>query len=129
MTIDVGSDRQFFLDDLFFESRSGIELKMHKPRAEEVIFQRDKPWETRSLDTPCIVRDSDLYRMWYRADQGSRSERRERAALGSVTRKARTASTGTSPTSVSSNTKDPQPTISYFRQKASVVSPSKTRLS
>ena len=77
MTIDVGSDRQLFLDDLFFESRSGSELKMHKPRAEEVIFQRDKPWETRSLDTPCIVRDSDLYRMWYRADQGSRSERRE----------------------------------------------------
>jgi hypothetical protein len=77
MTIDVGSDRQLFLDDLFFESNSGIELKMHKPRAEEVIFQRDKPWETRSLDTPCIVRDGDLYRMWYRADQGSRSDRME----------------------------------------------------
>ena len=77
MTIDVGSERQLFLDDLFFESRSGVELKMHTPRAEEVMFQRDRPWEGRSLDTPCIVQDGDIYRMWYRADEGKRTDQRE----------------------------------------------------
>ena len=75
--IEVGQDRQLFIDDLFFEKQDGVELVMHRPKLGEVMFRRDRPWEERSLDTPCIVKDGGLYRMWYRADQGSRTVPRE----------------------------------------------------
>lgn len=75
--IDVGQDNQLFIDDLFFEKQDGVELVMHRPTLGEVMFKRDRPWEERSLDTPCIVKDDGLYRMWYRADQGSRTVPRE----------------------------------------------------
>ena len=78
--IDVGSDRQLFLDDLFFDTRENVELSMHRPTIKEPMFSRDRPWESRSLDTPSIVKDGDLYRMWYRADEGGRDKQGEDTA-------------------------------------------------
>ena len=77
MAINIGNHNQLFIDDLFFEKQENIELSIHQPYLEEKILIRDQPWESRSLDTPCILKDGDLYKMWYRADEGSRDKNSE----------------------------------------------------
>jgi hypothetical protein len=78
--IDVGTRRQLFLDDLWFDPQSGLELVMQTPRLEEVLVVRDRPWEGLSLDTPCLLKDGGRYRLWYRADEGSRERPAEDAS-------------------------------------------------
>jgi len=75
--IDVGNQRQLFLYDLWFDPHSGVELVMQIPRLEEVLIVRDRPWEGLSLDTPCLLKDEGRYRLWYRADEGSRAKDHE----------------------------------------------------
>jgi hypothetical protein len=75
--IDVGNRRQLFLDDLWFDPHSGVELVMQTPRLEEVVIVRDRPWEGLGLDTPCLLKDGGRYRLWYRADEGSRAKDHE----------------------------------------------------
>jgi hypothetical protein len=62
--IAVGSQRQLFLDDFFFASRNNVSLTMHTPRLQEVVLVRDRPWESRSLDCPGVLKDGGRYRMW-----------------------------------------------------------------
>ena len=69
MAINIGNHNQLFIDDLFFEKQENIELSIHQPYLEEKILIRDQPWESRSLDTPCILKDGDLYKMWYLKNQ------------------------------------------------------------
>ena len=78
--IDVGNQRQLFLDDLWFDPNSGTELVMQTPRLEEVMLVRDRPWESMSLDTPCLVKDGGRFRLWYRADEGGRTKSSEDAS-------------------------------------------------
>ena len=80
--IDIGSDRQLFIDDLFFDSRDGVELRIHSPRPENVAIDSDKPWESRSVHYSSVLRDGDLFRMWYRSDFGSELTDNEWTTLG-----------------------------------------------
>ena len=73
--IDVGSDRQLFIDDLFFDSRNGVELRMHKPRVEEVAVESDRPWESGGMHYSAVLQDRNRFRMWYRADTGEHARR------------------------------------------------------
>ena len=75
--IAVGSQRQLFLDDLFFASRNNVSLTMHTPLLQEVALVRDRPWESRSLDCPSVLKDGGRYRLWYRADEGERGTQGE----------------------------------------------------
>ncbi len=75
--LDVGSRRQLFLDPLWFDPQSGVELVMQTPRLEEVLLVRDRPWEGLGLDTPCLMKDGGRFRLWYRADEGSRAKDHE----------------------------------------------------
>ena len=73
--IDVGSDRQLFIDELFFDRQDRVELRMHKPRLEEVAIPNDKPWESGGMHYSVVLKDGDRFRMWYRADPGDDSNR------------------------------------------------------
>ena len=45
-TIDVGKQRQLFIDDLFFEEVRGISLRVHTPRKTgDRTTAQDRPWE------------------------------------------------------------------------------------
>ena len=69
--IDVGSDRQLFIDDFFFAEKDGVELRIHSPRTENVAVPSDKPWENASVHYSSVVRDGDRFQMWYRSDVGT----------------------------------------------------------
>jgi hypothetical protein len=75
--VHVGDRRQLFLDHQWFDPHSAVELVMQTPRLEEVLLVRDRPWEGLGLDTPCLVKDGGRFRLWYRADEGSRAKDHE----------------------------------------------------
>ena len=68
--VNVGVERQLFLDDFWFENKRGIELRLQIPVPREVVIQCDRPWEKKALHYSCVVYDQGRYRMWYRVDDG-----------------------------------------------------------
>ena len=68
--IAVGSQRQLFIDDFWFESQDRIQLTMHRPEIREVALPSDRPWEIAGVHCYCVLLDGSRYRMWYRAAEG-----------------------------------------------------------
>ena len=64
--LDVGSERQLFLDEFWFDSQQGIRLTRHRPQPREVSLTCVEPWEGKELHYSSVIRDRGLYRMWYR---------------------------------------------------------------
>ena len=62
----MGSERQLFLDEFWFDSREGIRLTPHRPQPREVSLTCVEPWEGKELHYSSVVQDRGLYRMWYR---------------------------------------------------------------
>ena len=75
LPINVGSQRQLFIDDTWFDSRQGVELKMHQPTVREVAIPNDRPWELGGMHYSTVLRDGDRFKMWYRSDPGVDSNR------------------------------------------------------
>ena len=69
--IDIASTRQLFIDELFFDQQDNVKLTMHVPQVREVVLVTDKPWED-SIGPryASVLRDRDVFKMWYRADTG-----------------------------------------------------------
>lgn len=71
--IEVGSRRQLFLDDLRFHKQENVQLTLHSPSPREIVIRgKDHSWEPggRGLHYPCVLKDGDLFRMWYRVGLG-----------------------------------------------------------
>ena len=64
--IEVGSDRQLFVDHYLIESMSGVQLKLHRPQPAGNILTLDAPWEGSTCDYHTVLTDDDLYRLYYR---------------------------------------------------------------
>ena len=65
--IDVGQDRQVFLDGRFVEQSHNVELVVNRPRVTgEKLIQCDKPWEQMFAGGyMSVLQEGDLLRMWY----------------------------------------------------------------
>ncbi len=67
--IPIGTEKQLFLDSMFFDAVNGLELVVHSPSDGGVALQAEKPWE--NGETACtwctVLRDpaSRQYRMYY----------------------------------------------------------------
>ena len=84
--ITISNDRQLFVDDYWVAEAKGVERRLQKPVRREVAIAVDRPWErpspewTRKVEEAhgpgrrlprlspytTVVKDGDLYRMWYR---------------------------------------------------------------
>ena len=64
--LELKNRRELFVDDFLIESLDGLELRLHEPLLEGRAFAFDKPWEGRFSAYPTIIKDGDLYRMYYR---------------------------------------------------------------
>ena len=76
--IDVGSDRQLFIDELFFDRQENVKLTMHRPEIREPVLASDMPWERQALGYVTVLQDGDVFKMWYRADTNEDSSDRNR---------------------------------------------------
>lgn len=64
--IDIGSNRQLFVDDHLIDQRRNVDLVLHQPTPAEIVIARDKPWEGTAQGYVTVFRDGDTYRMYYR---------------------------------------------------------------
>ena len=66
--LDIGTNRQLFLDGYWIENSSSVERILHSPESKEVVLYPEKPWEEAG---PCyftVFPDGGKYRGWYRTD-------------------------------------------------------------
>lgn len=58
---------ELLVDGHLIERMKGqIELRLHSPQAREIALVHDEPWEGNTSGYNTILRDDDLYRMYYR---------------------------------------------------------------
>ncbi len=64
--LSIGSRRECFFDEYLIDpERTTAEFRLHEPVRRECVLVHDKPWEGDGCDFHNIVRDGDLYRMYY----------------------------------------------------------------
>ncbi len=64
--IEVGTRRELFVDDLLIDSLKGARRQLHHPVPREIAIQHDSPWEGAGSGYHSLIRDGDLYRLYYR---------------------------------------------------------------
>ncbi len=64
--VEIGSKRQLFVDDWLIAVATGTSLVLHAPRQAEVVLELDEPWEDPTAAYFTVLKDGDLYRMYYR---------------------------------------------------------------
>ncbi|MFW6161664.1 MAG: hypothetical protein ACODAJ_02790 [Planctomycetota bacterium] len=63
---DIGSRRELFVDRWLIDSLKDARLKLHHPVPREIVLRFDKPWEGQFSAYVTVIKDGDLYRMYYR---------------------------------------------------------------
>ncbi|MBN2375087.1 MAG: hypothetical protein JXD22_01705 [Sedimentisphaerales bacterium] len=65
-SLDVGSNKQLFIDEMFFEEFSGVTITMNPAfKTGETNLQREEPWESATLNWFNVMEDDGIYKMWY----------------------------------------------------------------
>ena len=64
--LPLGSERQLFVDRYLVDRLEGLELRLQQPRPENIAIKYDQPWEDRLAFYTTVVKDGDVYRMYYR---------------------------------------------------------------
>lgn len=76
--IEVGSNKQVFLDGFFLESSHNVHLRMHKPyRDGRILIKADRPWEKDPKGKgekigiySSVLKEHDRVRLWYGSRRG-----------------------------------------------------------
>ena len=64
--IDVGGQKQLFIDDLFLKQPRQVKLRMHPAtKTGERTLEPNEPWENASLNWFSVMRHEGKFRMWY----------------------------------------------------------------
>ncbi len=66
LPMNIGTDRQLFLDELFFDDSEGIEIRVNPPHQDFTpVMVADRPWEQALGCYNTVIRENDRFRMWY----------------------------------------------------------------
>ena len=66
MSIDIGTRRQLFIDDFLIDGMEDVDLRLHAPESRGIVLELKEAWEGSTVDYHTVVKDGNLYRMWYR---------------------------------------------------------------
>lgn len=77
--IDIGSNRELFVDQYLIDKMNDLTQKLHHPRNEGPVLYFDNRWEGNFSGYSTVIKDGDLYRLYYRGirdvgNDGSSSE-------------------------------------------------------
>jgi len=64
--IEIGNQRELFVDHFLIDRQTGTELRLHHPVDEGIVLKFNEPWEGLFCGYCTIIKDSDLYRAYYR---------------------------------------------------------------
>ena len=67
--VDIGTDRQLFVDDFWIAESSGVERRLHPPVRREAAIPAEKPWEKGGVSYMVTWREGSRFRAWYRCDR------------------------------------------------------------
>jgi len=65
-TLDIGDRRELFVDTYLIDRMDGARLKLHEPCPAGVAIRFDRPWEGAHVGYLTVIKDGDLYRLYYR---------------------------------------------------------------
>lgn len=68
--IDIGSRRELFVDQFLIERMNGVALSLERPRDEGIALRFDRPWEGAFCGYATVLKDGDLFRLYYRGLPG-----------------------------------------------------------
>ena len=65
--LDIGSNRQVFIDGRFLSRTHNVTLRTHAPvKTREKTIDHDQPWEVGGIGPYSnVIKEGDTYRMWY----------------------------------------------------------------
>ena len=64
--IDISSQRELFIDRYLIDTMINTRLELHHPIDEGPVIYFDKPWEGQFSAYCTVLKDGDLYRLYYR---------------------------------------------------------------
>jgi hypothetical protein len=64
--IRLGYNREIFTDYYIIDKLEGIKIVMHHPHDEGAVVYFDKPWEGKFCTYSTIIKDKDIFRLYYR---------------------------------------------------------------
>jgi len=64
--VQLGSNREIFVDNYLIDKLEGAHIVMHQPRDEGIVMYFDKPWEGIFCGYCTIIRSAGVYRAYYR---------------------------------------------------------------
>ena len=64
--VDIGSRLELFVDHHLIDRLDGVTLRLHHPEYDGVALKFDRPWERLFCGYVTILKDGDLYRLYYR---------------------------------------------------------------
>ncbi len=67
--VEIGSRRELFVDDSLIESLQDARRLLHHPTPREIAIEHDAPWEGAGSGYHSVIRDGELYRMYYRGSK------------------------------------------------------------
>lgn len=64
--MNIGSRLELFVDSALIDSLDGVQLRLNSPVPRETVLTFDQPWEGRHCGYVTVIKDGDLYRLYYR---------------------------------------------------------------
>ncbi|RQP10236.1 MAG: hypothetical protein EAS52_23030, partial [Parapedobacter sp.] len=64
--VQIGNRRELFVDRYLLDKMNNVSQRMHHPVNEGAVLNFDKPWEGNFSGYCTIIKDGNLYRMYYR---------------------------------------------------------------
>lgn len=77
----IGSQRELFVDDYLIQDLKNARLVLHRPVDRGPVMMLDRPWEGQFSGYFTVIKDGDLYRMYYRGRPAAGAD----GTLGEVT--------------------------------------------
>ncbi len=69
--VNIGTDRQLFVDDFLVAESHNVERALHEPTREEVAIASEHPWEGMFSGYHLVLNDGSKWRMYYLCSGGS----------------------------------------------------------
>jgi hypothetical protein len=69
--LELDMRRELFVDDYLIGSMQGAHLKMHSPTRRNVALELDRPWEGPFCGYFTVIKDGEIYRLYYRGMPGA----------------------------------------------------------
>lgn len=77
----IGSQWELFVDDYLIQDLKNARLTLHRPVDRGAVMELDRPWEGPFSGYFTVIKDGDLYRMYYRGRPATGAD----GAIGEVT--------------------------------------------